>query len=222
VPEAPQGEPTIRILIADDHAIVREGIRRMLQEASGIEVVAEAADGDEALQKARAYRPDLIVTDLQMPGVGGIELIKALKEDELPTKVIILTAHLAGDLIVEGMKAGADGYLLKDAPAAELAEAVRAVHRGETFLQHDAASELARQVRAGAGERGTSISLTPRELEVLGLLARGRRNKEIARDLTLSEATVRFHVAHIFQKLDVGSRTEAVTKALQLGIVTPP
>ena len=139
----------------------------------------------------------------------------------LATSTIILTAHLQGDLIVEGMRAGAHGYLLKDARGPELVAAVRAVHRGETFLQPAAASELARRVGA-EGQKDTLTALTPRELEVLGLLARGLRNKEIARELELSEATVRFHVAHIFEKLEVSSRTEAFTRALQLRILYQP
>ena len=215
----PESAPPIRVLLADDHAVARQGIRTMLEEAADIEVVAEAADGKEALEKARAFRPDLVLTDVQMPGMGGIELVAALKAEGLASRTIILTAHLQGDLIVEAMKAGADGYLLKDARGPELVNAVRAVHKGETFLQPAAASELARRVGA-ASERDSVMALTPRELEVLGLLAEGLRNKEIAREKALSEATVRFHVAHIFEKLEVGSRTEAVTKALRLGIIS--
>lgn len=217
----PESAPPIRVLIADDHAVARQGIRTILEEAADIEVVAEAADGTEALEKARAFRPDLVLTDVQMPRMGGIELVAALKAEALGSRTIILTAHLEGDLIVEGMKAGADGYLLKDARGRELVNAVRAVHKGETFLQPAAAGELARRVGA-AGERDSVMTLTPRESEVLGLLAKGLRNKEIARTTSLSEATVRFHVTHIFQKLEVGSRTEAATKALQLGIISQP
>lgn len=216
-----EGPPPIRVLLADDHAVVRQGICRALDEAPDIVVVAEAADGIEALAKTRALRPDVLVTDVRMPGLGGIDLVATLKAEGLPTRAIILSAYFQGTLIAQAMKAGAQGYLLKDIPGPDLVSAVRAAHRGETLLQPAAASALARRVR-DAGDRGLVETLTARERGVLDLLAKGLRNKEIARELEISEATVKFHVAHIFEKLGVNARTEALGKAIELGIISPP
>ncbi len=211
----------IRVLVADDHAVVRHGISATLAEAPDIDVVAEAADGSEALTKARRLRPDVVVADVRMPTLGGIELAAALKEQGLASQVIMLSAYSQGELITEAIRAGAQGYLLKETSGPELIDAVRAVHRGEIVLQPTAAGEFARRVR-DAGEAGFVEKLTPRQREVLGLVARGLRNKEIARELTVAEPTVKFHVAHIFEKLGVGGRIEAVGKAIKLGILTPP
>jgi DNA-binding NarL/FixJ family response regulator len=193
----------------------------MLEEAPGIEVVAEACDGIEALAKARAFRPDVLIADIRMPGMGGIELISALRDEGLPTHAMILTAFLEGGLILEAMRAGAQGYVLKDIGGPELVSAVRAVHRGETFLQPAVAGELGRRVHH-SGDQGLAETLTSQERRVLSLVARGLRNKEIAREMGLSEATVKFHVTHIFEKLGVSGRTEALGKAVELGIVSFP
>jgi DNA-binding NarL/FixJ family response regulator len=207
--------------VADDHAVVRHGISATLAEAPDIDVVAEAADGSEALTKARRLRPDVVVADVRMPQLGGIELAAALREQDMASQVIMLSAYSQGTLIAEAMRAGAQGYLLKETSGPELIDAVRAVHRGEIVLLPTAAGEFARRVR-DAGEAGFVERLTPRQREVLGLVARGLRNKEIARELAISEATVKFHMIHIFEKLGVGGRTEAVGKATELGILTPP
>lgn len=216
----PEIAPRIRVLLADDHAVARHGIRRMLEVETDIEVVSEATDGEEALAKARSLKPDVVIADVRMPGMSGVELVKTLTDEAFPGRAIILTAHLDGDLIARAMKAGAQGYLLKDLASNELAQAVRAVQRGETYLQREAAGELARRVRA-VGEGEIVERLTGREREVLGKIVRGLRNKEIARTLGITEATVKFHVAHIFEKLGVGSRAEAVGRALKLGITEP-
>ena len=215
------GPPPIRVLLADDHAVARQGIRRMLEEEADIEVVAEASDGMEALARVRAFRPDVVVTDIRMPRLGGIELLSTLKEEGLPTRGIVVTAYSDGGLISNAIRAGAEGYVLKDVGKDELVRGVRAVHRGETFLQQAVASELGRQVR-DAGSGGLAEALTPQEQKVLGLVAKGWRNKEIARELRLSEATVKFHLRHVFEKLGVGGRTEALGKAIELGIVNVP
>jgi DNA-binding NarL/FixJ family response regulator len=166
----------------------------------------------------RTFRPDLVITDMRMPGLDGIELVSALKAEGLATRALILTGHLERQLVVEAVKAGAEGYLLKDAPPEQLIDAVRTVNRGETYLQPAVATELTRAVgSASSGLAGAT--LTPRELEVLRVVAEGLRNKEIARSLHISEATVKFHVANVFAKLGVGSRTEATRQALELGIL---
>ena len=218
---APSDAPRpIRVLLADDHAVARQGILRMLEEAPDIEVVAEAGDGAEALAKARALRPDLLLADVRMPRMGGIEVVAKLREEGLAIPAIILTAYLDGRLISEAMKAGAQGYLLKDVGGPELVNSVRAVHMGETLLQRTAASELARRVR-DSGQLGPVEALTTREHEVLELLSKGLRNKEIALALGLTEATIKFHATHIFEKLGVGGRTEALAKSIKMGIISP-
>lgn len=208
----------IRVLVADDHVVFRQGIRRLLEEAPDIEVVAEAADGREALVKARATTPDVLVTDVRMPGVGAVELASALKADGLITRVIILSPYSQGEVIAQAMRAGAHGYLLKDLSGPELINAIRAVNAGETVMKPAVASELAR--RMGDGEQPEALTL--REQDVLRLMARGLRNKEIARELGLSEATIKFHITHLFEKLGASGRTEAISKALQFGIIAPP
>jgi DNA-binding NarL/FixJ family response regulator len=207
----------IRVLLADDHAVARQGIRRMLEAEPDIDVVAEAGDGEEALARALSLKPDVVIADVRMPRLTGVELADMVAARGLAARTVILTAHLEGDLIARAMRAGAQGYLLKDVASTELARAVRAVHKGDTYLQAAAASELARRVR-DAGEAGILERLTERELEVLRPVVKGLRNKEIARELGITEATVKFHVAHIFEKLGVTSRTEAVVRALKFGL----
>jgi DNA-binding NarL/FixJ family response regulator len=189
----------------------------MLEAEPDIDVVAEAGDGEEALTKALSLKPDVVIADVRMPRMTGVELADTLTARGVTSRTVILTAHLDGDLIARAMRAGAQGYLLKDVVSTELAQAVRAVQKGDTYLQPVAASELARRVR-DAGEGGLVERLTPRELEVLRPVVQGLRNKEIARELGITEATVKFHVAHIFEKLGVSSRAEAVGRALKLGL----
>jgi DNA-binding NarL/FixJ family response regulator len=216
-PRAVSEARKIRVLLADDHAVARQGIRRMLEAEPDIDVVAEAGDGEEALTKALSLKPDVVIADVRMPRMTGVELADTLTARGVTSRTVILTAHLDGDLIARAMRAGAQGYLLKDVVSTELAQAVRAVQKGDTYLQPVAASELARRVR-DAGEGGLVERLTPRELEVLRPVVQGLRNKEIARELGITEATVKFHVAHIFEKLGVSSRAEAVGRALKLGL----
>ena len=207
----------IRVLLADDHAVARQGIRRMLESEPDIDVVGEADDGEEALRKTLSLKPDVVIADVRMPRMSGVELADTLTARGLASRTVILTAHLDGELIARAMRAGAQGYLLKDVVSTELAQAIRAVQRGDTYLQAAAASELARRVR-DAGDGDIVERLTQRELEVLWPVVRGLRNKEIARELGITEATVKFHVAHIFEKLGVSSRAEAVSRALKLGV----
>ncbi len=214
--EADQAEAQkIRVLIADDHAMARQGVKAMLEDVPGIEVVGEAADASEALERTRELQPDIVLTDLQMPGRSGIELISDLRQEGLASRAILLSAFAEGDLIIQAMRAGAAGYLLKDSGANDLANAIRSVHSGKTVLQPGRVTELA--TKRDGDSRPT---LTAREQDVLLLLGRGLRNKEIARELAVSQSSVRFHVTHIFEKLNVSSRTEAVTVALQHGLIS--
>jgi DNA-binding NarL/FixJ family response regulator/signal transduction histidine kinase len=214
-----KGSP-IRVLVVDDHEVVRQGVREILNREAGIEVVGEAADGGEALAKTRDLRPDVAIVDVQLPGMSGIELVSALPTYSPATRSLVLSAHRGGDLVLQAMKAGAYGYLLKDMVGSALAEAVRAVHRGERPLHPAAGSDLAARVGGLTGEVANE-GLTSREEEVLHLIASGLRNKEIARQLTLTEATVKYHVAHLLGKLGVNGRTEALLKAQSLGLIRP-
>ena len=215
----PQEWP-IRVLVADDHDVARHGIVRMLESHPDIVVVAEAASGPEALAKARQLRPDVVLLDVQMPGMTGIEVIEAMGGEELSCRPIILTTFARDDLIFDGIRAGARGFLLKDISAEDLARAVRTVNQGQSLLQPVVATRLVEQIgRLARAEPGRE-QLTPRELDVLRLLVEGARNKEISARLQISHGTVRFHVGNIFQKLGVSSRTEAVRIAIHEGLVS--
>ena len=209
----------IRVVVADDHDVARHGIVRMLEANSDIVVVAEAADGAQALTRARQLRPDVILVDLQMPAMSGIEVIEALGREDLGVRPIILTTYARDDLIIDGIRAGARGFLLKDISAEELARAVRIVNQGQSLLQPIVATRLVEQIGRMARREPERDPLTPRELDVLKLLVDGARNKEIGAKLHISHGTVRFHVGNIFQKLSVSNRTEAVRLALSEGLV---
>ncbi len=210
---------TIRVVIADDHPVVREGLAAMLEREPDLEVVGEARDGQEAIDQVAALRPDVVLMDLQMPRVDGVEAIRQIRERHSGVHVLVLTTYDDDESILRGVEAGARGYLLKDAPRDELFRAVRAVARGESLLQPAVATRLLNRV-ARKPAQPTPDVLTERELDVLRLLARGAANKEIGAALHISESTVKTHVANIFQKLDVGDRTEAVTAALRRGLLT--
>jgi DNA-binding NarL/FixJ family response regulator len=210
----------IRVVVADDHDVARHGIVRMLEANSDIVVVAEAADGAQALARARQLRPDVILVDLQMPAMSGIEVIEALGRENLGVRPIILTTYARDDLIIDGIRAGARGFLLKDISAEELARAVRTVNQGQSLLQPIVATRLVEQIGRMARREPEREPLTPREMDVLRLLVDGARNKEIGARLHISHGTVRFHVGNIFQKLGVSNRTEAVRLALSEGMVT--
>jgi len=209
----------IKILIADDHPVVREGLFAMLSREHGFEVVGEASDGVEAVNKAKKLSPDIVLMDLRMPELDGVEAMEQIKSAKPDTKFIILTTYSDDEYIFRGIEAGARAYLLKDAPREELFEAIRVVHRGESLIQPAVASkvldrltELSRRAPSGEG-------LSERELEVLRLVAKGAANKEIAAQLSITQSTVKTHITSIFQKLDVSDRTEAVTQALRKGII---
>lgn len=208
---------SLRVILADDHMMVRQGIRQFLEEAGDIVVVAEAADGREALRLVSEHQPDVAVLDVQMPGTTGIEATREIRARFPGVRILILTAYDDDPYIFTLLRAGADGYILKSAPAEELVRAVRAVAAGQTALSPQVARKVVQQVAPSAALAAQSEPLTGRELEVLRLVARGRTNKEIGRELGISARTVQGHLANIYGKLGVYSRTEAVTTALRRG-----
>jgi len=211
----------IRILVADDHAVVREGTRRILEREADMEVVAEAGDGEEAVEMAARHKPDVAIIDIAMPKLDGIEATRRIKTDYPAVTVLVLTAYDDEQFIFSLIEAGAAGYLLKNVRGRELVDAVRAVHAGDSVLHPSIARKvLNRFVVEKAGERKPPEVLSERELEVLRLAAMGLKNQEIADKLYLSIRTVQGHLGHIFNKLGVSSRTEAVVRALKEGWVT--
>ena len=206
---------TIRILLVDDHAVVRQGLRMFLSLEPELEVVGEATDGNDALHKVRATSPDVVLMDLLMPVMDGVTAIGAIKAEFPDVEVIALTSVLEDELVVGAVQAGAVGYLLKDTQADELCRAIRAAAQGQVQLAPEAAARLVREVRAP--ER--PAALTERETEVLGLLAEGQSNKQIAATLVIGEKTVKTHVSNILSKLGVPSRTAAALHAVRTGLV---
>jgi two-component system, NarL family, response regulator LiaR len=209
----------IRVLIADDHAVVREGLRGFLALQDDVEVVAEAADGEQAVAAAERLTPDVALVDLVMPRVDGIEAIKRMREVAPSTRVIVLTSFADEDKMLPAVRAGAVGYLLKDVAPQDLVAAVRTVNDGETLLHPAVVRELVREVAGGRREPPIDNPLTAREREVLGLIARGRANKAIAFELGVAEKTVKTHVSNILAKLNVTDRTQAALYAVREGIV---
>ena len=207
----------IRVLIVDDHSVVREGLRMFLVRDPDLEVVGEAADGAEALEQARQMRPDVVIMDLLMPVMDGIAATRVIRRELPETEVLALTSVLESASVVEALRAGAIGYLLKDTQASELRKAIKAAAAGQVQLSPQASAYLLSVIRIP--ERPEP--LTPREMDVLRLLAQGQSNKEIARALHLVEETIKSHVRHILAKLGVQSRTQAVLAAIRLGIVSP-
>jgi DNA-binding NarL/FixJ family response regulator len=208
---------TIRVMLADDHVLVREGTRRLLEAEPDIEVIAEAGDGISAVEQAVASEPDVLIIDVAMPGQSGIEATRQIKQVLPKVAVLALTAYDDDQYVLALLNAGAAGFLLKDVRGQELVTAVRAVHRGEAVLQPAIA---VRALRQAVSHRSTTVSMPPlsdREMEVLREAARGLPNKDIARRLNLSVRTIHTHLGNIFAKLGVGSRTEAVLLALRRG-----
>jgi NarL family two-component system response regulator LiaR len=214
----------IRILLVDDHAVVREGLRAFLALQDGFEIVGEAADGDEALERAAELEPDVILMDLVMPGRDGVSAMRELRRRAQPTRVIVLTSFLDDERLLPALEAGAAGYLLKNSQPAELARAIRAAHAGEAIIDPTAAARLvdALSKNAGHARQPTASAfdqLTKRERDVLGLIADGRANKRIALELGISEKTVKAHVGRVLAKLGVSDRTQAAVLAVREGLV---
>jgi two-component system NarL family response regulator len=205
-------EGAIRVLIADDHPVVREGVAAMIERRPDMTVVGVAATGREAVAAYRAARPDVVLMDLRMPDMTGVEAIGAIRGEFPGARIIVLTTYDGDEDIYRGLQAGARAYLLKDAPRDDLLDAIRAVHAGQSRIPPAVAARLAERVLAGP-------ELTARELEVLQGIVAGRSNKEIGAALGISEGTVKAHVNSILGKLGVADRTQAVTTALQRGIV---
>ena len=210
----------IRVLVVDDHAVVREGLRAFLDLQDGIEVVGEAGDGEEAVAAAERVRPDVVLLDLVMPRLDGIGALRQLRERAPGARVIVLTSFLDDDKLLPALRAGAAGYLLKNAQPQELARAVRVAHAGQTLLDPVVAARLVATLATDA-EEDPLDRLTPREREVLELIGRGFPNKRIAQELDISEKTVKTHVGRLLAKLGVADRTQAAVLAVRSGLVGP-
>ncbi len=210
-------DDAIKVLLVDDHQVVRRGLRTFLEVQGDIAVVGEAADGAEGVERARELRPDVILMDIRMPGMDGIEALRRLRELDHPARVLIVTSFTERRTVVPALRAGAAGYVYKDVDPEALAGAIRSVHAGHVLLQPEVAGALLSQEEAGSGQ-GRAGSLTDREREVLGLIADGRSNREIARSLVLSEKTVKTHVSNILMKLDLADRTQAALWAVRHGM----
>ncbi|MCA0217480.1 MAG: response regulator transcription factor [Actinobacteria bacterium] len=204
----------IRVLVADDHPIVRGGIVALLESADDLSVVGEASTGIQAVELALQHEPDIVLMDLQMPELGGAEATARILEQRPDIRVIVLTTYESDSAILQAIEAGASGYLLKAAPAGEILAGIRSVAAGDVALAPSIAAMLVNRVKAPAGP-----TLSARETEVLALVAQGKSNPAIAQALFVSEATVKTHLLHVFEKLNVSDRTRAVTKAMELGLL---
>ncbi|MEV5420707.1 response regulator transcription factor [Streptomyces albogriseolus] len=207
----------IKVLLVDDHQVVRRGLRTFLEVQDDIEVVGEAADGAEGVALAGELQPDVVLMDIKMPGMDGVEALRRLRELDHRARVLVVTSFTEQRMVIPALRAGAAGYVYKDIDPDALAGAIRSVHAGHVLLQPEVAGALLSQEESGSGA-GRAGSLTEREREVLGLIADGRANREIARALVLSEKTVKTHVSNILMKLDLADRTQAALWAVRHGI----
>ncbi|MGE5603503.1 MAG: response regulator [Nitrososphaerales archaeon] len=211
----------IRVLIVDDHEIVRKGIRAVLTETPGFEVVGEAGNGQDALVRAQETHPDVVLMDLLMPVMDGAEATRRISSSQPQTRILVLTSFAADNNVFPAIKAGALGYLLKDSSPAELVRAIRQVHRGEPSLDPVIARKLMQEIAQPVERKPAPEALTTREVEVLGLIAQGLSNQEIADRIMVSEPTVRTHVSRILAKLHLASRTQAALYAVREGLTDP-
>ncbi len=215
----PTMSETIKILIVDDHPVVRDGLMSMLETQADFDVVGEASSGSEAVAKANHFQPDVVLLDLEMPDLDGVAVLKRFQDNRMAVNTIVFTAFDTDDRIVSAIQAGAKGYLLKGSPREELFQAIRIVSQGGSLLQPVVASKLIRHISNPQEEKALFEPLTAREQEVLDLLAQGTTNKEIASALFITERTVKFHVSSILGKLGASNRTEAVRIAARHGLI---
>ncbi len=208
----------ISVLVADDHGIVREGLRAVINAERDMELIGEAGDGEEARQKALALKPDVIVMDLLMPRKSGLDAIREIRQADPDARILVLTSYAEDETVFSAIKAGALGYLLKDSSAGELPDAIRCLYRGESSLHPAVARKLV--TRCAQEQDGDPDALTEAEVEVLKLLARGLKNQVIADQLRISERTARFHVSNVLSKLHLENRTEAALYAIRRGLVS--
>ncbi len=215
----------VRVLLADDHALFRQGVRRLLESCGDVEVVGEAETGEQTVRLVEDLAPDVVLLDVAMPGLSGIDAARMIKSRSPRTGIIMLTVHADEEYLFEAIKAGAMGYLLKDCTPDDLIRAIRVVHGGEGLLAPTMAAKVMREfarTRERADLADVHLPLTPREVEILQHVAAGLANKEIARRLSISERTVKNHLSNIMEKLHVNSRTQAAVYALRRGLVPPP
>lgn len=212
---------TIRIMIVDDHSIVREGLKRLLEIDPGVKVITESAGGMECLESLEEIHPDVVFMDVKMPGISGIEITRLIKERHPQVKVIMLSIHDDEHFVTESIRAGANGYILKNAVKDQLIRAIHNVMEGKAFLDPSVTTTVLDRIRNGKdiSSKESKHTLTKRELEVLELLVSGLKGNQISNDLNISEHTVRSHIKNIYRKLKVSSKSQAVVKAIQLGIV---
>lgn len=210
----------IRVMIVDDHNLVREGLKAVFEQGGEVDVVGEAGSGEEAVELAKKLEPDVILMDISMPGMNGIQATRAIRVSNPDAKVVILTMLDQEGYVYEAIKAGATGYMLKYTSSDELVKAIQTVHEGKALLHPDATAQLLKEFVHLAEYKAKDYGLSNREMEVLQLLSEGKTNKEIAKSLWISEQTVKTHVAHIFNKLGTSDRTETVAHALRSGLVT--
>ncbi len=211
----------ISVLIADDHSMVRQGLKQILELEQDIAVVSQASNGSEAVKLAKEYKPDIILMDINMPGSNGLQAIKELKQEKHPSKIIVLTIHEDREYLFKTLQMGAEGYVLKDAEPSVLIDAIRNVHSGQSYIQPNMTRELVKEfnrVTLHEKDKNEDNNLTSREIEVLELIAEGMINKEIAKQLYISEKTVKNHVSNIFKKLNVSDRTQAAIYAFKHNI----
>lgn len=221
--QAAPDAPAARVLLADDHELAREALISVLGRESDLEIVGEATDGDAAVALARRLRPDLVLMDVRMPGTDGLAATRSIKADLPTTRVLLLTTYDTQEYVLEGLRSGADGYLLKGASKQDVLGAIRAVLRGERLVQPTLATSILQQVANEAHRPlAADVGLTDRQRDVLRLVAAGRSNPEIAHELHVSLNTVKTHVVHVLRRLGVTDRTQAAVRAAQLGILDDP
>lgn len=209
----------IRVMIADDHSLIREGLRQLLEFDGSIKVVGETSNGEECLEKLEEFDPEVLLLDINMPGKNGIDVLKQMKADQSQIKVLILTVHNELEYLMSAVDIGVDGYILKDSESSELKKAIRAVRDGENYIQPKLIPALNSQLINRDVDKDKIASLTNRELEVLVQVANGMSNKEIATNLNISERTVKNHISNIFKKIDVSDRTQAAVFAIKNNII---